>query len=84
MTIQADDFPSALPKRLVAVAPVSPQAQAIKYPCQVIKVREQLSIVNVAPDRRSLAEKRNAFDLVLHGRELMVDVPVGAEFGEAA
>ena len=31
--------------------------------------------------RRSLAAKLKAFDPAVHGGELMVDVPVGAEFG---
>ncbi|HWS78514.1 MAG TPA: hypothetical protein VN205_09100 [Thermomonas sp.] len=37
--------------------------------------------LTVAPVRRSLAEKLKAFDPALHGGELMVDAPVGAEFG---
>lgn len=31
--------------------------------------------------RRSLAAKLKAFDLAVHGGELMADMPVGAEFG---
>ncbi len=37
--------------------------------------------LTVAPMRRSLAEKLAAFDPALHGGEVLVDAPVGAEFG---
>ena len=40
--------------------------------------------LTVAPVRRSLAEKLKAFDPALHGGELMVDAPLGAEFGASA
>ncbi len=37
--------------------------------------------LTAAPVRPSLAEKLKAFDPAVHGGELMVDAPVGAEFG---